>query len=87
MVIAAVSPVFYLFALACPVGMGVMMWFMSKGRMGGSKRDQMGAGSPDDQPLADLKAEQARLAEKISALESKAGEGEQAPERERTPAG
>jgi len=86
-VIAAVSPVFYLFALACPVGMGVMMWFMSKGRMGSSTRDQMGAGSPDDQPLADLKAEQARLAEKISTLEAKAGEGEQAPERERTPAG
>lgn len=53
----------YLLAvLACPVGMGLMMWFMFKG---------MKAGKRGDAPvsLAALKAEQARLSDSILALE------------------
>lgn len=49
-------------ALACPVGMGLMMWFMSRG-MGDRKRDAQ-PGSIDD-----LRAEQARLAAQIDQLE------------------
>ena len=71
------SPLLLLAVLACPVGMGVMMLFMGKGMMGGKKtvepRDDIGS-------LADMKAEQARLAEKISALEER-----QTPEREPDP--
>jgi DUF2933 family protein len=86
-VIAAVSPAIYLLALACPVGMGLMMLFMGRGMMGGRKPDQTSAASRDDESLADLKAEQARLAEKISALEESADRHDQAPERHRRPAG
>ncbi len=50
--------------LACPVGMGLMMWFMARGMRGG----QTGQHAQDNS-LPDLKAEQARLAEKIAALE------------------
>lgn len=49
--------------LACPVGMGLMMWFMMRGSHG-RHESQTGGDS-----LPDLKAEQARLAEKIEALE------------------
>lgn len=71
------SPLLLLAVLACPVGMGVMMLFMGKGMMGGRKTAQPG---DDSGSLADMKAEQARLAEKISALEER-----QTPEREPDP--
>jgi hypothetical protein len=54
--------------LACPVGMGLMMWFM----MRGSRRSREGRSGGDSLP--DLKAEQARLAEKIQALERPSAE-------------
>lgn len=66
MVIAATgNPLFLLAVLACPVGMGLMMVFMGRGMMGGKKKD-----TPESQEssLAEMKAEQARLAEKIDAL-------------------
>lgn len=72
------SPLLLLAVLACPVGMGLMMLFMGKGMMGGKKK----TAQPLDESgsLAEMKAEQARLAEKISALEER-----QTPEREPDP--
>ena len=59
--------------LACPVGMGLMMWFMSKGM----KRD--GAQSPSAPvSLEELRDEQARLRAQIDQLEA----SERAPEGE-----
>lgn len=77
MVIAAASPLLLLAVLACPLGMGLMMFFMGRGMMGGMKRDSIDS----DRSLADLKAEQARLAEKIETLENR----EQRPEVEQRP--
>lgn len=86
MVLAA-SGAIYLLALACPVSMGLMMVFMGKGMGKGSKhKDSPPNGHADDQhTLADLKAEQARLAEKLSALEGEhKPAAEPAEEAERT---
>lgn len=57
------EPLLALVLLACPVGMGLMMWFMMRGSRG---RQQSHTGVDS---LPDLKAEQARLAEKIEAHE------------------
>jgi len=46
--------------------MGLMMWYMGRGMMGGRKHGD------DQQSLSDLRAEQARLAAKIAALEEPA---------------
>lgn len=48
--------------LACPVGMGLMMWFMSRG-MGGRKRDDQA------RDTADLRAERDALDVQIAQLE------------------
>lgn len=74
----------YLLALACPVGMGAMMLFMAKG-MGKKRGGTTSDSGRDEQPLADLKAEQARLAEKISSLERRS-ENDRVEQTERTPA-
>ena len=76
---ASSSPLLLLAVLACPVGMGVMMLFMGRGMMGGKKT---AAPRDDSSSLADMKAEQARLADKISALEERQTP---APEREPDP--
>jgi len=49
--------------LACPVGMGAMMWFMAKGM----RKDKPAA----EQPVAatDVRAEHARLGAEIERLE------------------
>lgn len=49
--------------LACPVGMGAMMWFMAKGM-----RKDRPAAEQSDAP-ADLRAEHARLGAEIERLE------------------
>ena len=67
------ASLYVLAALACPVGMGLMMVFMGKGMMGGKARDQSAPEMQNEQQsLAALKAEQARLAEKIATLERQA---------------
>jgi len=49
--------------LACPVGMGAMMWFMAKGM----RKDKPAAEQPD--AATDLRAEHARLGAEIERLE------------------
>lgn len=49
-------------ALACPVGMGLMMWFMARGMKG--KRDDSAPAS-----LETLREEHRRLGDEISRLE------------------
>jgi len=70
MLIGAIgSPLLLLAVLACPVGMGLMMVFMGRGMMGGMKQKNRDETETGASALAEMKAEQARLAEKIEALE------------------
>jgi hypothetical protein len=55
--------------LACPVGMGVMMWFMAKGMRKQSKR-------APDASIDDLRAEHGRIGEQIESLERARVDGE-----------
>lgn len=71
------SALLALAVLACPVGMGLMMWFMSKGMKGGESRAE------PERPasLEELRDEQARLSADIERLEEteRARNGEPAP--------
>ena len=49
--------------LACPVGMGLMMWFMAKGTRSGGRT------GPSD--IDDLRDEHRRLGEQIERLEGR----------------
>ena len=85
MLIGATSPLLFLALLACPIGMGLMMVFMGRGMMGGMKQKNGEERETGGNALAEMKAEQARLAEKIEALEgqqSQARPTEQASDRE-----
>lgn len=61
--------------LACPIGMGLMMFFMARGMgMGGGKKEPTVEGDH----LPTLKAEQVRLAEQIESLERQQEKGDRA---------
>ncbi|MGH2961568.1 MAG: hypothetical protein ACRDL3_05160 [Solirubrobacterales bacterium] len=61
-----------LVVLACPVGMGLMMWFMAKGMRGEKAQVQAGE-QPGQASLEELKAEQARLGAEIERLDGQDG--------------
>ena len=63
--ILATSPFLALGALACPLGMGVMMWFMARGSRSRS------SAPPGEQPstLDELRREHERLGAQIESLE------------------
>ncbi len=57
--------------LACPVGMGLMMWFMSKAmKPGRSERTAEPSTSVED-----LRREQSRIAAEIDRLDPEGGDG------------
>ncbi|MGH2969180.1 MAG: hypothetical protein ACRDK0_08960 [Solirubrobacteraceae bacterium] len=77
----ALLPVLVL--LACPVGMGLMMFFMARGRRSGkadSTATAQPSGTPTEQPMSleVLREEHRRLGEEIGRLE--------APRADRQPA-
>ncbi|MDY7543729.1 MULTISPECIES: hypothetical protein [unclassified Cryobacterium] len=53
-------------ALICPVGMGLMMWFMMRGRRHGKTVD-----GPEEQELAHLRAEVAALRPQAAAFDER----------------
>jgi hypothetical protein len=57
--------------LACPLMMGLMMLFMGRGMRSGTNNDRHPKRDETGTSLADMKAEQARLAEKIQTLEER----------------
>jgi len=90
MLIGATSPLLLLALLACPIGMGLMMVFMARGMRGGMKQKDSSETDTGASSLAEMKAEQARLAEKIEALDGRQSQSkadEPATDREPDPVG
>jgi len=63
------DPLYILALLACPVAMGAMMWFMSKGMMGANKKDTEVSRTQGDS-VESLRDQQRRLAADIARLEA-----------------
>lgn len=60
-------------ALACPVGMGVMMWLMMRGQHNQGGHNSAGAQQQDPE-IAELRSEVARLKADRAQRQSRAGE-------------
>jgi hypothetical protein len=56
---------FALLAVLCPIGMGLMMWFMAKGMSMGRGGSDAGSQGKEQTSLEELRAEQERLASRI----------------------
>jgi hypothetical protein len=63
-ILASASPLLALCALACPVGMGAMMWFMARG-----SRSDRATQTPPPTTLDDLRDEHDRLGTQIESVE------------------
>jgi hypothetical protein len=60
---------FALLALLCPIGMGLMMWFMAKGMSMGRDKGSTRSDAEEPRSLEELRAEQERLASQIAEFE------------------
>jgi hypothetical protein len=67
-------------ALACPVGMLLMMWLMGKGMSGGGKNES----AKEAPSVEELRSEQRRLSAEIDSLESRNGEDSEPSKRAAT---
>jgi len=63
-ILASASPLLALCALACPIGMGAMMWFMARG-----SRSKAPTAPTQPSTLDDLRHEHDRLGTQIEHLE------------------
>lgn len=72
-ILASASPLLALCALACPIGMGAMMWFMARGSR---SKAEPPAHAPST--LDDLRHEHERLGTQIESLEGSHADAERA---------